>query len=216
MLFGSITYEIVRRAGNVAVHVVTGDEKLAPTAQAIDTRPAAAAFDPQPYLMSVALVGLAIGCGEVLARFLNVQNVALVFLTAVLVSAVAFGLRAALFVSLLSVLAFNLFFLPPYYSITISDPENVVALFFFLVVAVIASNLTANVRAQAMMARKRARTTEDLYLFSRKARERIRLDGGGYPPRPSARPGAARRGCRRRGSHHGIEVGTTTSAGRCF
>ncbi len=168
VLFGSITYEIVRRAGNVAVHVVTGDEKLAPTAQAIDTRPAAPPFDVKPYLMSIALVGLAIGCGEVLARFLNVQNVALVFLTAVLVSAVAFGLRAGLFVSLLSVLAFNLFFLPPYYSITISDPENVVALFFFLVVALIASNLTANVRAQAMMARKRARTTEDLYLFSRK------------------------------------------------
>jgi two-component system sensor histidine kinase KdpD len=168
VLFGSITYEIVRRAGNVAVHVVTGDEKLAPTTQAIDTRKAAPPFVLKPYLMSTALVGLAIGCGEALARFLNVQNVALVFLTAVLVSAVAFGLRAALFVSLLSVLAFNLFFLPPYYSITIADPENVVALFFFLVVALIASNLTANVRAQAMVARQRARTTEDLYLFSRK------------------------------------------------
>jgi two-component system sensor histidine kinase KdpD len=168
VLFGSITYEIVRRAGNVAVHVVTGDEKLAPVAQAIDTRPAAAPFDPKPYLMSIALVGLAVGCGEVLAYFLDVQNVALVFLTAVLVTAVGFGLHAALFTSLLSVLAFNLFFLPPYYSITISDPENVVALFFFLVVALIASNLTANVRAQAMVARRRARTTEDLYLFSRK------------------------------------------------
>jgi two-component system sensor histidine kinase KdpD len=114
------------------------------------------------------VVALALGCGEVLARFLNVQNVALVFLTAVLVSAVAFGLGPALFASLLSVLAFNLFFLPPYFSITIADPENIVALFFFLVVALVASNLTASVRAQAMMARRRARTTEDLYLFSRK------------------------------------------------
>jgi two-component system sensor histidine kinase KdpD len=168
LLFGSITYEIVRRAGNVAVHVVTGDDGSAPAVKAIDTRPAAAPFDLKPYLMSIALVSLATGCGEVLARFLDVQNVALVFLTAVLVSAVAFGLSTALFTSLLSVLAFNLFFLPPYYSITISDPENVVALFFFLVVALIASNLTANMRAQAMVARQRARTTEDLYLFSRK------------------------------------------------
>jgi two-component system sensor histidine kinase KdpD len=168
LLFGSITYEIVRRAGNVAVHVVTGDERDGLMAKTIDTRPATTPFDVWPYLMSVALVGIALGCGEVLARFLNVQNVALVFLTAVLVGAVAFGLGAALFASLLSVLAFNLFFLPPYYSITIADPENVVALFFFLVVALIASNLTASVRAQAMMARKRARTTEDLYLFSSK------------------------------------------------
>jgi two-component system sensor histidine kinase KdpD len=168
LLFGSITYEIVKRAGNVAVHVVTGDDKAIAVAKSIDTRLATAPFDLKPYLVSIVLVGIALGCGEVLARFLNVQNVALVFLTAVLVSAVAFGLGVALFASLLSVLAFNLFFLPPYFSITISDPENVVALFFFLVVALVASNLTASVRAQAMMARKRARTTEDLYLFSRK------------------------------------------------
>ena len=168
LLFGSITYEIVRRAGNVAVHVVTGDDRAAPAAKTVDTRTATSSFDVRPYAVSAAMVAAALGCGEVLARFLNVQNVALVFLTAVLVSAVAFGLGPALFASLLSVLAFNLFFLPPYFSITISDPENVVALFFFLVVALIASNLTASVRAQAMVARQRARTTEDLYLFSRK------------------------------------------------
>ncbi|MBN9242479.1 MAG: sensor histidine kinase KdpD [Mesorhizobium sp.] len=167
MLFGSITSEIVRRAGNVAVHVVTGDDKAAPALKTVDTR-AAAPFDVRPYLVTAAVVAVALGGGEVLARFLNVQNVALVFLTAVLISAVAFGLGPALFASLLSVLAFNLFFLPPYFSITISDPENVVALFFFLVVALVASNLTASVRAQALVARQRARTTEDLYLFSRK------------------------------------------------
>ena len=41
-------------------------------------------------------------------------------------------------------------------------------MFFFLLVAVIASNLTARVRSQAIVARQRAKTTEDLYLFSRK------------------------------------------------
>jgi two-component system sensor histidine kinase KdpD len=168
LLFGSITYEIVRRAGNVAVHVIAGGDDGAPPAKAVDTRPADAPFDVTPYLVSAGVVGAAVGCGEILARYLNVQNVALVFLTAVLVSAVAFGIRAALFSCLLSVFAFNFFFLPPHYSVTISDPENVVALFFFLVVALIASNLTASVRTQAMMARKRARTTEDLYGFSRK------------------------------------------------
>ena len=65
-------------------------------------------------------------------------------------------------------LAFNFFFLPPLYTFTIAAPENVVALVFFLIVAVIASNLTARVRSQAIVARQRAKTTEDLYLFSRK------------------------------------------------
>jgi two-component system sensor histidine kinase KdpD len=87
---------------------------------------------------------------------------------AVLASAVSYGLLPALYASAASMLAFNFFFLPPLYTFTIADPENVVALFFFLVVAVIASNLTARVRSQAVVARNRAKTTEDLYLFSRK------------------------------------------------
>ena len=88
-----------------------------------------------------------------LQQFLAVSNVALVFLTAVLASAVAYGLWPSLFACLVSVLAYNFFFLPPLYTFTIADPENVVALFFFAVVAVIASNLTARVRAQALTAR---------------------------------------------------------------
>ena len=49
--------------------------------------------------------------------------------------------------------------------------------------------------------------------FARKARDRIRLEGGGYR-RDHLRAGAACRGCRRRGSHHGIEVEIVANAGR--
>lgn len=168
LLFGSVTSEIVRSAGNIAVHVITGDEHEALASKAVATRTAAEGVDVKPFLASGGVVATAIAFGELLSRVLAVQNVALVFLTAVLVSAVAYGLWPALFASALSVLAVNFFFLPPLYTFTISDPENIVALFFFLVVAFIASNLTANVRSQAMVARRRAKTTEDLYLFSRK------------------------------------------------
>src|SRR4029077_11356245 len=65
-------------------------------------------------------------------------------------------------------LAYNFFFLPPLYTFTIADPENVLALFAFLVAAVIGSNLAAGTRAQAVAARARARTTEELLAFSRK------------------------------------------------
>ena len=73
-------------------------------------------------------------------------------------------------------LAYNFFFLPPLYTFTIADPENVVALFFFAVVAVIASNLAARVRGQALSARLRARQTDDLYQFSRKLAVAVTLD----------------------------------------
>jgi two-component system sensor histidine kinase KdpD len=65
-------------------------------------------------------------------------------------------------------LCYNFFFLPPIYTFTITDPTNVAAFFFFIVMAVIVSNVAARVRTQAVAAMARARTTESLYAFSRK------------------------------------------------
>jgi two-component system sensor histidine kinase KdpD len=166
LLRGSVTQELIRCAGNISVHVVAGSEEV--PAKRTASRQPAGTVDLLPYLWSTGFVALALGVGLILQQFLDVQNVALVFLTAVLASAVSYGLLPALYASVASMLAFNFFFLPPVHTFTIADPENVVALFFFLIVALIASNLTARVRSQAVVARHRAKTTEDLYLFSRK------------------------------------------------
>src|SRR5262249_3839093 len=103
-----------------------------------------------------------------LKHFIAVQSISLVFLTAVLASAIIWGLWPSLFAAVLSVLAYNFFFLPPLYTFTVADPENVVALFFFLIVAIIFSHLTARTRSQVLTARSRAKTTAELYAFSRK------------------------------------------------
>ncbi len=111
-----------------------------------------------------------------LKQSLAISSLSLVFLTAVLASAVRFGLFPSLFACIVSVLAYNFFFIPPVYTFTIADPENVVTLFFFLVVAVITSNLTARMRSQAITAQLRAKTTAELYAFSRKLAGIIGLD----------------------------------------
>ncbi|MCO6049580.1 sensor histidine kinase KdpD [Mesorhizobium sp. RP14(2022)] len=163
----SLVHEIIRHAGAISVHVVA---ETGGTAAKPDTRIAERKTRPSllPYALSLLYVGVGIGVGTVLDRVLEVQNIALVFLMAVLTSAVTAGIWPALLTSGLSALAFNFFFLDPRYTLTIRDPDSVLALSFFLVVAVIASNLTATVQRQAVAARTRARTTEDLYLFSRK------------------------------------------------
>ncbi len=134
------------------------------------------AGEARAYLGSLAFVAVSLGVALLLHQMLGLASVAMTFLTAVLVSAVVYGLWPALFASFASVLAYNFFFLPPLYTFTIADPENVVALFFFGITAVIASNLTARVRAQAIVARARARTTEELYQFSRKLAGAANLD----------------------------------------
>src|SRR5690606_1871407 len=113
-------------------------------------------------------VAMALGIGTALSRFLDVRNIALVFLMAVLASAMGGGLWPALFASVVSAFVFNFFFLEPRYTLDIGDPESVVAFAFFLGVAVIASNLAGRVQRQAVTARQRAKTTEGLYLFSKK------------------------------------------------
>ncbi|MGD0867528.1 MAG: DUF4118 domain-containing protein, partial [Rhizomicrobium sp.] len=177
----SAAHEIIRRAGDISVHVVPEERSTkAVVDEQSDRVPIARETGgwlmPSAYAGSLGFVAVALAVGLVLQQFLAVSNIALVFLTAVLVSAIAYGLWPALFACLISVLAYNFFFLPPLYTFTIADRENVVALFFFALIAVIASNLTARVRAQAVTAQERAKVTEDLYLFSRKLTSVVSLD----------------------------------------
>ncbi len=180
LLRESLTHWLIRYAGDISIHVIARPEvqKGAPRrpSEAVAPAPSAEQIDLKAYGGSLAFVVVALGVSEVLRHFVASPSIALVFLTAVMGSAIAYGLWPSLFACLVSVLAYNFFFLPPLYSFTIADPENAVALFFFGLVAVIASNLTARMRNQAMSARQRARTTEELYLFSRKLASAITLD----------------------------------------
>jgi two-component system, OmpR family, sensor histidine kinase KdpD len=176
LLTGSITQRLIKRAGGINVHVIEVPvERVEGTGAAPVAEPRMT-FDPQPYVIAALLVGLGIPVATALHQWLSVANVSLVFLTAILVGAVLYGLGPSLFACFLAMLAYNFFFLAPLYTFTIADPENVVALFFFTVVAVIASNLAARVRGQALSARLRARQTDGLYQFSRKLTAAVTLD----------------------------------------
>ncbi|MDY0241266.1 MAG: sensor histidine kinase KdpD [Rhodospirillaceae bacterium] len=163
---GSVTHDLIRTTGNISVHVIsTGDDDETPASPSAPTqRP----FDFALYLWSSAYVGAAAIIGTVLSNLLDVGNIALVFLMAVLASALKGGLWPALFASAASAFTLNFFFLSPLYTLDIGNPESVVAFVFFLGAALIASNLAGRIQRQAMIARRRARATEGLYLFSKK------------------------------------------------
>ncbi len=165
----SLAQEIIRRAGEISVHVVPSSIlKGRGVRPGIAETPVAVPLEPRAFAGSFAISAAGLGAALLLQRALAVSNVALVLLVAVLASAVVYGLWPSLFACLLLALAYNFFFLPPLYTFTIAQPENIVTLLVFTLVAAIASNLTARVRMQAIVARGRAATTEDLYRFSRK------------------------------------------------
>jgi two-component system sensor histidine kinase KdpD len=168
LVHGSVVRELMRKSGQISLHVIAGDAEEPVPAKSVATGAPAETVQLGPYLGSTAAVAVALCLGLFLKPFMAVQGISLVFLTAVLASAVAWGLWPSLFACMLSLLAYNFFLLPPLYTFSIGDPENVVTLFFFLVIAVIVSQLTATTRSQVVTARARAKTTAELYAFSRK------------------------------------------------
>jgi two-component system sensor histidine kinase KdpD len=168
ILHGSVVHELVRRSGNISVHVIAGDAGETIPKKTVRTAEQAGAFDARSYVIAAGAVALALLVSEVIQPGFGIENVDLVFLTAVVGIAVRYGLRPSIFASILASLCYNFFFMEPLYTFTIADPTNVAAFFFFIVMATLVSNMAARVRTQAMTAMSRARTTESLYAFSRK------------------------------------------------
>jgi two-component system sensor histidine kinase KdpD len=100
----------------------------------------------------------------------------MIFLTAVLFSAVRFGTRAAVLASLASFAAYNFFFIPPIYTFTVAQPEELFALLIFLAVAVLTGSLTGRIRDQREMVVGNAELTKSLYDYSRKLSGALRAD----------------------------------------
>src|SRR5437879_373051 len=97
----------------------------------------------------------------------NATTAALAYLVAILFIAARWGLVESIAGSIVAVLCFNFFFLPPVGTFTIADPQNWVALFSFLATSLIASRLSAKAKARALEATERQKDVERLYTFSR-------------------------------------------------
>ena len=188
-------HELVRRSTDIPVLVIAGAEAPERKRRRIDIR----FHDMMRRRLGAGLAGaviavaLAVGLGEALNAWLQLPNLSMVFLLAVLVCAERFGLWSAIAASFLSFLGYNFFFIAPIYTFTIAKPEELLSLLVFLVVAVLTGSLAGRVHDQSEIVRERAHNTELLYDFSRKlsgradARRRA-LGGGGASATRAGRP----------------------------
>lgn len=119
-------------------------------------------------LGSVTAVSLFIGF---ILWQVNIANVSMLYLLAVMATAVAFGRGPAVFASVVAFLVFDWFFVEPLHQLTVSDPEEWVSLLFFLLTATVTGQLAAGQRQRAREARQREREAVVLY-------DVVRLLGG--------------------------------------
>ncbi len=96
----------------------------------------------------------------------NPTTVALSFLVMVLLVSAYWGFRLAAVLALFATAAFNFYFLPPIGTFNIAEPQNWVALFAFLVTALVAGNLAERARRETRQATQRRYEAERLYAFS--------------------------------------------------
>ena len=97
----------------------------------------------------------------------NATTAALAYLVAILFIAAKWGLVESITASIVAVLCFNFFFLPPIGTFTIADPQNWVALFAFLATSITASRFSMQARRRAQEALDSQREMERLYALSR-------------------------------------------------
>ncbi|MBL6749162.1 MAG: sensor histidine kinase KdpD [Nevskia sp.] len=182
-LHGSVVHDLVKRASGITIHVLAEEPKERPerAAPAAGTQAARLAMwlgqtDGGAWLYTALAVAAATGLGRLIVAFVQLPNVSLVYLSAVLWSAARYGLLPSLFASVLSTLCYNFFFIEPIYTFTIADPSQFLALAFFCIAAALTSTLTVRERAYAESAREQARTTAELFAFSRKLAGIRKLD----------------------------------------
>ncbi|MEQ1669311.1 MAG: sensor histidine kinase KdpD [Hyphomicrobium sp.] len=161
----SLSDRILAEAKGITVTVITPDAAH---------EPAKHSWIPKPHVgVSSALaaslfVAAAVSVGLVAEHFTPVPNLSMLFLLAVLISAIRYGIWTAVLSSVLSFLAYNFFFIDPRHTLTIAQPHEFLSLLTFLVVAAVTGGLTGRLHEQAVATRLRAEATQSLYDFSRK------------------------------------------------
>ena len=178
----SLSGMLVRHAVDMAIHVVVGEEDRLPSRRrAARGRQRSARRQDRGTLgrgLAAALVSvaIAIGLGLLARRDVPLPDLSMLFLTAVLISAVSFGVWPAIAAALLSFLSYNFFFIPPVFTFTVAEPHEWISLVMFLMVAVLTGGLAGRVREQSEAARKRVATIQTLYDLSRKLSGTTDLD----------------------------------------
>ena len=112
-----------------------------------------------------AVFGIAVITGtlKLFGEHINPTTVALAFLLVVLFVATAWGWRPAVLASVVGVICFNFFFLPPAGTFAISDPHNWIAFIAFLITALTAGKLSARAKHRAEEAEAAKLEVERLY-----------------------------------------------------
>lgn len=161
----TLSYQLQRRAHEFVLHVVPAPG-LAPPAAPRPPRAARSAI--WPWVATLAAIGAVTLAGVVFRNLLPVEAADMVYLAIVVAMAVRFGTGPAVLAAITGVFAWDFFFIPPLYQVTIERPRDLITGLVFLVVGLVTGQLAGRVRAEAALAGARIELLRRIASFSRK------------------------------------------------
>ena len=156
--------KLVRIGGKVDVYIITGEsgEQRVPT---YVIRPKRIPFSD--YGTALLFFILATGLCFLMFHHFDLSNLIMIYLLGVMLTATCCGRWPAILISLLSVLAFDFFFVPPRFSFTVAEAQYIVTFIVMFLVAFVISHLSAMMRRQAEVARLQERQAAAMHGLSR-------------------------------------------------
>jgi two-component system sensor histidine kinase KdpD len=163
-VFGSVVDQLIHNSGTIDVYVISSTEKI--PEKPVELEPLLPASPPRGYINSLALLIVITIIGWSIRSFISPTNLIMLYLLTVVVSAFFWGLRPAIMTAVLGVLAFDFFFIPPYFSFRTSDTEYIITVLGLILVGAVISFLVARTREHAEAAQIREKETGTLYALS--------------------------------------------------
>src|SRR5262252_852505 len=163
-IYGSVVSELVHQSGEIDIYVITGE---AGEGQPLVRRTLRRTSERSEYAYALIGVLIATAIAWLMFPYFALANLIMMYLIAVVVVAIRCGRGPSVVAAVLSVAAFDFFFVPPYFSFAVSDIQYLLTFAVMLVVALVISNLAVRIRQQAELARSREKRTAVLYAMSR-------------------------------------------------
>jgi two-component system sensor histidine kinase KdpD len=160
----SVVDHLIRQSRNIDVYVINSEAEPKGRRIMEGWRP------HRPlgrYILGLFLVAAATGLSALIDPFISPTNLIVIFLLAVVVAAVYLGRGPAIVTSVLGVIAFDYFFVPPHLTLAVSNTEYILTFVGLLAVGIVISQLTATIRNQAEAVQRRETETVELYELGR-------------------------------------------------
>ena len=164
MLFGSLTNDLIHLSGNIDVYIVSDPSGPLPTPITPVLRPTSSWIR---YMLSVLMVALVTLISLPIYGRLHSTNLVMLYLAAVVISALYLGRGPSMLASILGVLAFDFFFTEPRLTMVVSDTQYIITFLGLFIVSVAISDLAGRVREHVEAIRAQERQSSTLYALSR-------------------------------------------------